>query len=106
MNTRYSINGMPLVLLASLQLTLLSPSAAHAGRYDGLVKGLDDFMGGAASVKRNDTDGFVALGDNGNRFRMDYTGHGDKPHFHLEVPGSNGKHIDAPGVAHRNYFNE
>lgn len=85
-------------------LAFFIPAISFAGRYDGLVKNLDEFMGGAAAIKRNDANSFVALGENGNRFRMDYTGHGDKPHFHLEKPSGNGGHTDAPGLNHRNYF--
>ena len=98
--TNISTVAIAFGLLATL------PTNAIAGRYDGIVKGLDDFMGSAASVKRNDNSAFVALGDNGNRFRMDYSGHGDKPHFHFEVPSANGKHVDAPNTQHRNYFKE
>ncbi len=96
-----------LVLITSLTLSLISATNVTAGRYDGMVKSLDEFMGGAASIKRNDNS-FVAVGTNGNRFRMDYTGHGDAPHFHLEVPssGDKGGYADAPGVAHRNYFKQ
>ncbi len=99
-HTKLSTAAIAVGVLSSL------PASAIAGRYDGIVKGIDDFMGSAASVKRNDNDAFVALGDNGNRFRMDYSGHGDKPHFHFEVPSTNGKHVDAPNTQHRNYFKE
>lgn len=106
MTVHYSLNKLSAVLASTLVLGSLMASSAYAGRYDGLVKGIDEFMGGAAAVKRNDADSFVALGENGNRFRMDYSGHGDKPHFHLEVPSSNGRHVDAPGVDHRNFFKQ
>lgn len=105
MTTQISLKGRA-VLAAAVSAMLCVPSTVLAGRYDGLVKGLDEFVGGAASIKRNDSDAFVAVGQNGNRFRMDLTGHGDKPHFHLEVPGAHGRHVDAPGVNHRNYFKE
>lgn len=106
MNKKQTTPLTTMTLALAIVATALS-SNAFAGRYDGLVHSIDEFVGGAAAVKRNDGDAFVALGENGNRFRMDYSGHGDKPHFHLEVPGSgNGKHVDAPGTNHRNYFNK
>ena len=101
-----SINISVGTIAKTMTIFALATATAAAGRYDGLVKSLDEFMGSAAAVKRNDTDSFVAMGENGNRFRMDCTGHGDKPHFHLEVPSASGRHSDAPGVAHRNYFKQ
>ena len=85
---------------------VLLPTASYAGRYDGIIKHLDEFMGGAAIIKRSDSRGFAAVGSNGNRFRMDYDGHGYPPHFHLEVPKPSGGHMDAPGSQHHNYFKE
>lgn len=88
-------------------LMLLSSSYATAGRYDGIIKGLDDFMGSGATVVKNDAKSFRAVSDNGNQVRMDYQGHGYKPHAHIETPNPNGgKPLDAPGTPHHIYFND
>lgn len=81
-------------------------NAYYSGRYNGIVRQLDNFMGNGASIKKADEARFVAVGKNGNRFRMDYTGHGDKPHFHLETPRPNGRYKPATGTNHREYFKE
>ncbi len=89
-----------------LNLGFSYSSVVHAGRYDGLVRQLDDFMGGGASIKHSDDTKFVSVGGNGNRFRMDYDGHGDRPHFHLETQRPNGEYGPAPDSSHREYFSE
>jgi hypothetical protein len=48
---------------------------------DKVKRWLGDF-----DIKRSDDVGFVALSRDGKRrFRMDFDGHGDKPHGHLEI---------------------
>lgn len=91
-------------LVLVIILTVLNINESLAGRYDGLVKAIDDYMGGGAVVKRSDDDSFVLLGENNNRLRMDHSGHGDKPHFHLEELNERGRYKPAPGTDHRNYF--
>jgi hypothetical protein len=60
---------------------------------------------GEFEIKRSDDTSFVALSKDGKRrFRMDFDGHGDRPHAHLET--FDGRRWRDAGGQHRFPFKE
>jgi len=71
------------------------------------AESVTNFIGVGARVVRHDADAFVAVSQDGlRRFRMDFTGHGDRPHFHLEQRGSSTARFRDATSEHRGYFRD
>ncbi len=89
------------VVLGAIAATELLP----AGRGAQAARSVSKYLGPGFRIVRNDKDGMVALSKDGlRRFRIDKTGHGDKPHAHIEV--KRGKRFKDAGQQHRIYFSD
>lgn len=73
-------------------------------KLEDIASDLEEFLGKNPKIVRSDDGGFVVIGKDGNKFRIDKDGHGYDPHAHLEVKGSGGKYKDADGTPHHIYF--